>query len=232
MLQLLHRKGVGTMKNVGKFVVILSAIFILYGCNSTKKESSESKASSVTQTKEKKSHAVVTTNSSERSEETTATAQAMISSSEATSSNVATGPSQADMDALKASLRKYIFVEYQQSSNYVYADGINWTENTYDNLSAETIWNLIATLKAEKGADVSNFEQAQYLSAHAPNPANWQALFEENWNNDGQDNDFSIDKLIDLGNTVAVYTKANPYTGGTNNYPTVTVLKRTGYWHG
>ena len=71
---------------------------------------------------------------------------------EATSSNDLLSTSQSDdslkeMELLKETLRTYIFDEYMGSSDYVYAKGINWAKNFYDNLTAEEIWNVIEEYK-------------------------------------------------------------------------------------
>ena len=38
--------------------------------------------------------------------------------------------------------------------------------------------------------------------------------------------------MIDKGDSVWIYTNTLPYTGEKDNYPFITLFKRTGYWHG
>ncbi|MFF2588879.1 hypothetical protein ACFVSS_13420 [Peribacillus butanolivorans] len=66
--------------------------------------------------------------------------------------------SQEEMELLKETLRKYIFDEYMGSSDYVYAKGVNWTENFYDNLTTEEIWNVIEEYK-----EMNNGEEGHCL---------------------------------------------------------------------
>lgn len=74
-----------------------------------------------------------------------------------------------EMKLLKDTLRIFIFDEYMGSSDYVYAKGVNWAENFYDNLTAEEIWNVIEEYKKmNNGEEGTLFEQANYLSVHAP----------------------------------------------------------------
>ncbi|GAE37511.1 hypothetical protein [Halalkalibacter akibai] len=73
-----------------------------------------------------------------------------------------------EMELLKEKLRKYIFDDYMGSSDYVYAKGINWSLNFYDNLSAEEIWDVIEEYKDINNEEGTLFEQAQYLSINAP----------------------------------------------------------------
>ncbi len=136
-----------------------------------------------------------------------------------------------EMELLKDTLRIFIFDEYMGSSDYVYAKGVNWAENFYDNLTAEEIWNVIEEYKEmNNGEEGTLFEQANYLSVHAPIKDNWKELFLENWNNSSYDEE--IETIIDQGDTVWIYTNSLPYTGEKDNYPYVTVDKRTGSWHG
>lgn len=136
-----------------------------------------------------------------------------------------------EMELLKDTLRIFIFDEYMGSSDYVYAKGVNWAENFYDNLTAEEIWNVIEEYKEmNNGEEGTLFEQANYLSAHAPIKDNWKELFLENWNNSSYNEE--IETIIDQGDTVWIYTNSLPYTGEKDNYPYVTVDKRTGSWHG
>jgi hypothetical protein len=44
-----------------------------------------------------------------------------------------------EMEHLKKTLRTYIFDKYMPGPDYVYAKGINWSENFYDNLTANEI---------------------------------------------------------------------------------------------
>jgi hypothetical protein len=137
-----------------------------------------------------------------------------------------------EMEHLKKTLRTYIFDKYMPGPDYVYAKGINWSENFYDNLTANEIWNVIEEFKKKNnGEEGTLFEQAQYLSQNAPIKNNWKELFLEDWNNSYYKED-KIEKLIDRGDTVGVYTDSLPYTGENDNYPFVTLVKRTGYWHG
>lgn len=137
-----------------------------------------------------------------------------------------------EMEQLKQTLRTYIFDTYMKGPDYVYAKGINWSENFYDNLTAEEIWDVIEAFKEENnGEEGTLFDQAQYLSRNAPIKDNWKELFLENWNS-GTYREDEIDKLVDNGDTVGVYTDSLPYTGEEDNYPFVTLDKRTGSWHG
>ena len=140
--------------------------------------------------------------------------------------------SQEEMELLKETLRTYIFDEYMTSSDNVYANGINWTENFYDNLTAEEIWNVIEEYKKiNKGEEGTLFDQASYLSVNAPIKDNWKELFLENWNQSPYA-DSKIETMIDKGDSVWIYTDTLPYTGEKDNYPFITLFKRTGYWHG
>ncbi|SMQ78006.1 hypothetical protein SAMN05444673_3188 [Bacillus sp. OV166] len=137
-----------------------------------------------------------------------------------------------EMENLKKTLRTCIFDKYMPSPDYVYAKGINWSENFYDNLTANEIWNVIEEFKKKNnGEERTLFEQAQNLSQNAPIKDNWKELFLEDWNNSYYKED-KIEKLIDRGDFVEVYTDSLPYTGEKDNYPFVTLDKRTGYWHG
>lgn len=141
--------------------------------------------------------------------------------------------SQEKMEDLKEKLRTYIFVEYMGSSDYVYAKGVNWTENYYDNLTAEEIWNVIEEYKKmNNGEEGTLFDQASYLSVNAPIKDNWEELFLENWNSSPYAKDNQIETMIDKGDSVWIYTDNMPYTGEEDNYPFITLNKRTGYWHG
>ena len=138
-----------------------------------------------------------------------------------------------EMESFKDTLKAYIFDEYMPSSEYAYAKGVNWTENTYDNLTVEEIWNVAEEFKEiNNGREGSLSEIASYLSVHAPIKENWKDLFMENWNNSPYSADFEIETLIDNGETVSVYVDKLPYTGEKDNYPFITLYKRTGYWHG
>ncbi|OAS85099.1 hypothetical protein [Metabacillus litoralis] len=141
--------------------------------------------------------------------------------------------SQEEMELLKETLRKYIFDEYMGSSDYGYAKGVNWTENFYDNLTAEEIWNVIEEYKEmNNGEEGTLFDQASYLSVNAPIKDNWEELFLENWNNSPYSDDNEIEAMIDKGDSVWIYTETLPYTGEKDNYPFITLFKRTGFWHG
>lgn len=138
-----------------------------------------------------------------------------------------------EMERLKEILRKYIFDEYMGSSDYVYAKGVNWTENFYDNLTAEEIWNVIEEYKEMNNDEEETlFDQASYLSVNAPIKNNWEELFLENWNNSPYSDDTEIETMIDKGDSVWIYTDSLPYTGEEDNYPFITLFKNTGYWHG
>jgi len=137
-----------------------------------------------------------------------------------------------EMEQLKKTLRTFIFDKYMTGPDYVYAKGINWSENFYDNLTANEIWNVIEKFKKKNnGKEGALFEQAQYLSQNAPIKDNWEELFLYDWNNSYYKED-KIEKLIDRGDFVEVYTDSLPYTDEKDNYPFVTLDKRTGNWHG
>jgi hypothetical protein len=141
--------------------------------------------------------------------------------------------SQAEMELLKERIRTYIFDEYMGSSEYVYAKGVNWTENFYDNLTAEEIWNVIEEYKQmNNGEEGTFFDQAIYLTVNAPIKDNWEELFLENWNKSPYADDNEIETMIDKGDAVWIYTDKLPYTGEKDNYPFITLFKRTGFWHG
>ena len=141
--------------------------------------------------------------------------------------------SQEEMELLKETLRSYIFDEYMGSSDYVYAKGVNWTENFYDNLTAEEIWSVIEEYKEmNNGEEGTLFDQASYLSMNAPIKDNWEELFLENWNNSPYSDGNEIETMIDKGDSVWIYTDTLPYTGEQDNYPFITLFKRTGFWHG
>ena len=141
--------------------------------------------------------------------------------------------SQEEMELLKETLRTYIFDEYMGSADYVYAKGVNWTENFYDNLTAEEIWNVIEEYKEmNNGKEGTLFDQASYLSVNAPIKDNWKELFLENWNKSPYAEDNKIETMIDKGDSVWIYTDTLPYTGEKDNYPFITLFKRTGFWHG
>jgi hypothetical protein len=141
--------------------------------------------------------------------------------------------SQAEMELLKEKMRTYIFDEYMGSSEYVYAEGVNWTENFYDNLTAEEIWNVIEEYKQmNNGEEGTFFDQAIYLTVNAPIKDNWEELFLENWNKSSYSDGNEIETMIDKGDSVWIYTDTLPYTGEKDNYPFLTLFKRTGFWHG
>lgn len=141
--------------------------------------------------------------------------------------------SQEEMELLKETLRTYIFDEYMVSSDYGYAKGVNWTENFYDNLTAEEIWNVIEEYKEiNNGEEGTLFDQASYLSVNAPIKDNWKELFIENWNKSLYAGSNEIETMIDKGDSVWVYTDSLPYTGEKDNYPFITLYKRTGFYHG
>ncbi|MEK4973686.1 hypothetical protein NSQ89_15110 [Niallia sp. FSL R7-0648] len=141
--------------------------------------------------------------------------------------------SQEEMELLKESLRTYIFDEYMGSSDYVYAKGVNWTENFFDNLTAEEIWNVIEEYKEiNNGEEGTLFDQASYLTVNAPIKDNWEELFLENWNKSSYSDGNEIETMIDKGDSVWIYTDTLPYTGEKDNYPFITLFKRTGFWHG
>jgi len=141
--------------------------------------------------------------------------------------------SQEEMELLKETLRTYIFDEYMGSSDDVYAKGVNWTDNFYENLTAEEIWQVIEKYKEmNNGEEGTLFDQASYLSVNAPIKDNWKELFLENWNKSPYAEDNKIEAMIDKGDSVWIYTNTLPYTGEKDNYPFITLFKRTGYWHG
>ncbi|WP_174616537.1 hypothetical protein [Virgibacillus ihumii] len=142
--------------------------------------------------------------------------------------------SQEKMEQLKKTLRTYIFDEYMDSSDYVYAKGINWTKNFYDNLTAKEIWTVMEEYKEKNnGKEGTLFDKANYLSVNAPIKDNWKELFLVNWKNSPYSgNDNEIVKMIDKGDVVWVYTEQISYTGEENNYPYIVLDKRTGFWHG
>jgi hypothetical protein len=141
--------------------------------------------------------------------------------------------SQEEMERLKETLRTYIFDEYRGSADDVYAKGVNWTENFYDNLTAEEIWNVIEKYKEiNNGEEGTLFDQASYLSVNAPIKDNWKELFLENWNKSPYAESNEIEAMIDKGDSVWIYTETLPYTGEKDNYPFITLFKRTGFWHG
>jgi hypothetical protein len=141
--------------------------------------------------------------------------------------------SQEEMELLKETLRTYIFDEYMDSADYVYAKGVNWTENFYDNLTAEEIWHAIEKYKEmNNGEEGTLFDQASYLSVNAPIKDNWKELFLENWNKSPYAESNEIETMIDKGDSVWIYTNTLPYTGKKDNYPFITLFKRTGFWHG
>ena len=141
--------------------------------------------------------------------------------------------SQEEMELLKETLRTYIFDEYMGSSDDVYAKGVNWAENFYDNLTAEEIWHVIEKYKEmNNGEEGTLFDQASYLSVNAPIKDNWKELFLENWSKSPYAEDNKIETMIDKGDSVWIYTNTLPYTGEKDNYPFITLFKRTGSWHG
>jgi len=141
--------------------------------------------------------------------------------------------SQEEMERLKETLRTYIFDEYMGSADDVYAKGVNWTENFYDNLTAEEIWHVIEKYKEmNNGEEGTLFDQASYLSVNAPIKDNWKELFLENWNKSPYAESNEIEAMIDKGDSVWIYTETLPYTGEKDNYPFITLFKRTGFWHG
>ena len=140
---------------------------------------------------------------------------------------------QEEMERLKETLRTYIFDEYMGSADDVYAKGVNWTENFYDNLTAEEIWHVIEKYKEmNNGEEGTLFDQASYLSVNAPIKDNWKELFLENWNKSPYAESNEIEAMIDKGDSVWIYTETLPYTGEKDNYPFITLFKRTGFWHG
>lgn len=134
---------------------------------------------------------------------------------------------------LKETLRAYIFDEYRGSSEYGNAHGVNWAENFYDNLTAEEIWIVIEEYKEMNGGEQGTLlDQARYLSVKAPIKDNWDELFLDNWNSSVYYDSNKIGAMIDKGDTVWIYTDSLPFTVEKDNYPFITLDKRTGYWHG
>jgi hypothetical protein len=210
--------GDDTMRQVYLVGSILLIFVLLFGCSSgsqSSESSTKKEQVSESSTNEKSSTAPIEKEDAPSSTSTNDTV------------------SLEDMELLKETLRTYIFDEYMPGPDYVYAKGVNWTENFYDNLTAEEVWKVIEEYKElNNGKDGTLFEQASYLSEHAPIKDNWKELFLENWKNSSLSQDFEIDTLINNGETVGVYTNANPYTGGKENNPMITLNTRTGYWHG
>ncbi|WP_117161144.1 hypothetical protein [Paraliobacillus sp. X-1268] len=140
---------------------------------------------------------------------------------------------QEEKESLKETLRTYIFDQYMGSSDYGYAKGVNWTENFYDNLTAEEIWNVIEEYKQlNNGEEGTLFEQASYLTIDAPIKDNWKEMFLGNWNNSPYSDSNEIETMIDKGDAVWIFTDTLPYTGEEDNYPFITLFKKTGFWHG
>ncbi|MDR7079749.1 hypothetical protein J2Y03_004807 [Neobacillus niacini] len=138
-----------------------------------------------------------------------------------------------EMELLKKTLRTYIFDEYMGSSDYGYAKGINWSKNFYDNLTAEEIWNVIEKYKEmNNGEEGTLFDQASYLTMHAPIKDNWKEMFLENWYNSPYSDSNEIETMIDKGDSVWIFTDTLPYSGEKDNYPFITLFKNTGNWHG
>ncbi|MBY0097302.1 hypothetical protein [Mesobacillus maritimus] len=136
-----------------------------------------------------------------------------------------------EMEPLKETLRTFIFDEYMGSSEYVYAKGINWSENFFDNLTAEEVWTIIEEHKEENNGETGTlFEQAHYLSVHAPIKNNWKELFLEEWYSGPYSEE--IETMIDKGDSVWIFTETIPYTGEEDNYPIITLYKNTGSWNG
>ncbi|MGP4073742.1 hypothetical protein ACTWQB_14450 [Piscibacillus sp. B03] len=130
-----------------------------------------------------------------------------------------------DKEVLKNTLRDYIFDEYMKSPDYGYAKGINWAE--------DEIWSAIEQYKElNNGKEGTLFDQAKYLSTNAPIKDNWKELFLKNWNKSPYSTDNEIEKMIDKGDTVWIYTDTVKYTGEEGNYPFIILDKRTGAWHG
>jgi hypothetical protein len=82
------------------------------------------------------------------------------------------------------------------------------------------------------GEEGTLFDQALYLTVHAPIKDNWKELFLQDWYNNSISTDNEIQTMIDKGDSVWIYTKLHPYTSEKDNYPIITLFKNTGNWHG
>ncbi|WP_099354702.1 hypothetical protein [Fredinandcohnia onubensis] len=212
----------------------LTLLFVfLYGC------SSNSLSIKTNEAKESQFKTSTNENSSKATELTEKEYVEESAEAESSSSNDPLSTSQKDnvsleeKELLKERLRTYIFDEYVASPDYGYAKGINWSENFYDNLTADEIWDVIEEFKkTNNGENGTLFDQALYLSVNAPIKDNWKELFLEEWGHGSRSEENEIDTLIDKGDTVWVYTKSLPYTGEKDNYPLFVLTKRTGAWHG
>lgn len=141
--------------------------------------------------------------------------------------------SQEEKRLLKETLRTYIFDVYMGSSEYSYVKGVNWTENFYDNLTAEEIWVVIEEYKEmNNGEQGTLLDQATYLSVNAPIKDNWKELFLDNWNSSVYSDSNEIGAMINKGDKVWIYTNNSPFTIEKDNSPFITLDKRTGFWHG
>ncbi len=223
------------MRRLYLFGIIFLFMILLFGCssNSDKVDSNEVNELNNEKSINENSGSDVELSEKEKDEATLEEKQEKNNGNNSLPTPQQDRVSQEEMELLKETLRTYIFDEYMGSSDDVYAKGVNWTENFYDNLTAEEIWQVIEKYKEmNNGEEGTLFDQASYLSVNAPIKDNWKELFLENWNKSPYAEDNKIEAMIDKGDSVWIYTNTLPYTGEKDNYPFITLFKRTGYWHG
>ena len=223
------------MRRLYLFGIIFLFMILLFGCssNSDKVDSNEVNELNNEKSINENSGSDVELSEKEKDEATLEEKQEKNNGNNSLQTPQQDRVSQEEMELLKETLRTYIFDEYMGSSDDVYAKGVNWTENFYENLTAEEIWQVIEKYKEmNNGEEGTLFDQASYLSVNAPIKDNWKELFLENWNKSPYAEDNKIEAMIDKGDSVWIYTNTLPYTGEKDNYPFITLFKRTGYWHG
>ena len=223
------------MRRLYLFGIIFLFMILLFGCssNSDKVDSNEVNELNNEKSINENSGSDVELSEKEKDEATLEEKQEKNNGNNSLPTPQQDRVSQEEMELLKETLRTYIFDEYMGSSDDVYAKGVNWTENFYENLTAEEIWQVIEKYKEmNNGEEGTLFDQASYLSVNAPIKDNWKELFLENWNKSPYAEDNKIETMIDKGDSVWIYTNTLPYTGEKDNYPFITLFKRTGYWHG
>ena len=223
------------MRRLYLFGIIFLFMILLFGCssNSDKVDSNEVNELNNEKSINENSGSDVELSEKEKDEATLEEKQEKNNGNNSLPTPQQDRVSQEEMELLKETLRTYIFDEYMGSADDVYAKGVNWTENFYDNLTAEEIWHVIEKYKEmNNGEEGTLFDQASYLSVNAPIKDNWKELFLENWNKSPYAEDNKIETMIDKGDSVWIYTNTLPYTGEKDNYPFITLFKRTGYWHG
>ena len=223
------------MRRLYLFGIIFLFMILLFGCssNSDKVDSNEVNELNNEKSINENSGSDVELSEKEKDEATLEEKQEKNNGNNSLPTPQQDRVSQEEMELLKETLRTYIFDEYMGSSDDVYAKGVNWTENFYENLTAEEIWQVIEKYKEmNNGEEGTLFDQASYLSVNAPIKDNWKELFLENWNKSPYAEDNKIEAMIDKGDSVWIYTNTLPYTGEKDNYPFITLFKRTGYWHG